>query len=81
MNFLSVAIFKSRLLKMTDTVITAKFGTFHCLYCSVEEYSEAFLCSSLDRHYINQNYVAPSGMFLLDVHTNPIGRMIFFMIV
>ena len=47
--FLSVAIFKSRLLKMAATVMTAEFGTIH-YYSSLEEYSEACLCSSLDRH-------------------------------
>ena len=47
--FLSVAIFKSRLLKMVATVMTAEFGTIH-YYSSLEEYSEACLCSSLDRH-------------------------------
>ena len=47
--FLSVAIFKNRLLKMAATVMTAEFGTIH-YYSSLEEYSEACLCSSLDRH-------------------------------
>ena len=47
--FLSVAIFKSRLLKMAATVMIAEFGTIH-YYSSLEEYSEACLCSSLDRH-------------------------------
>ena len=46
--FLSVAIFKSRLLKMAATVMTVEFGTIHH-YCSLEENSEACLCSSLDR--------------------------------
>ena len=43
------AIFKSQLLKMAATVMTAEFGTIH-YYSSLEEYSEACLCSSLDRH-------------------------------
>ena len=47
--FLSVAIFKSQLLKMAATVMTAEFVTIH-YYSSLEEYSEACLCSSLDRH-------------------------------
>ena len=47
--FLSVAIFKSQLLKMAATVMTAEFGTIH-YYSSLEEYSEACLCSSLDWH-------------------------------
>ena len=47
--FLSVAIFKSQLLKMAATVMTAEFGTIH-YFSSLEEYSEACLCSSLDRH-------------------------------
>ena len=33
---------------MAATVMTAEFGTIH--YSSLEEYSEACLCSSLDRH-------------------------------
>ena len=47
--FLSVAIFKSRLLKMAATVMTVEFGTIHH-YSSLEENSEACLCSSLDRY-------------------------------
>ena len=47
--FLSVAIFKSRLLKMAATVMIVEFGTIHH-YSSVEENSEACLCSSLDRY-------------------------------
>ena len=47
--FLSAAIFKSQLLKMAATVMTAEFGTI-CYYSSQEEYSEASLYSSLDRH-------------------------------
>ena len=35
---------------MAATVMTAEFGTIHYLYSSLEEYSEACLCSSLDRH-------------------------------
>ena len=34
---------------MAATVMTAEFGTIR-YYSSLEEYSEAFLCSSLDRH-------------------------------
>ena len=47
--FFIARIFKSRLLKMAATVMTAEFGTIH-YYSSLEEYSEACLCSSLDRH-------------------------------
>ena len=39
--FLSVAIFKSRLLKMAATVMTAEFGTIH-YYSSLEEYVQFF---------------------------------------
>ena len=34
---------------MAATVMTAEFGTIH-YYSILEEYSEASLCSSLDRH-------------------------------
>ena len=34
---------------MAATVMTAEFGTIH-YNSSLEEYSEACLCSSLDRH-------------------------------
>ena len=34
---------------MAATVMNAEFGTIH-YYSSLEEYSEACLCSSLDRH-------------------------------
>ena len=37
---------------MAATVMTAEFGTIH-YYSSLEEYSEACLCSSLDRQHIN----------------------------
>ena len=47
--FRSVAILKNLLLKMAATVMTAEFGTI-LYYSSLEEYSEACLCSSLDRH-------------------------------
>ena len=47
--FLSAAIFKSRLFKMGATVMTAEFDTIYC-YSTLEEYSEACLFSSLDRH-------------------------------
>ena len=56
--FLSAAIFKSRLLKMAATVMTVEFGTINH-YSSLEENSEACLCSLLDRytkiteHYVN----------------------------
>ena len=46
--FLSVAIFKSRLLKMAATVMTAEFGTIY-YYFSLEEYSEACLCSFFEQ--------------------------------
>ena len=47
--FLAAAIFKSLLLKMAATVMTVEFGTIHH-YSSLEENSEACLCSSLNRH-------------------------------
>ena len=47
-TFLAAAIFKSLLLKMAATVMTVEFGTIHH-YSSVEEHSEATLCSSLNR--------------------------------
>ena len=34
---------------MAATVMAAEFGTIH-YYFSLEEYSEARFCSSLDRH-------------------------------
>ena len=34
---------------MATIVMTAEFGTIH-YYSSLEEYSEAYLCSCLDRH-------------------------------
>ena len=48
-NFLAAAIFKSLLLKMAATVMTVEFGTIHH-YSSLEENSEACLCSSLNRY-------------------------------
>ena len=45
--FLAAAIFKSVLLKMVATVMTVEFGTIHH-YSSLEENSEACLCSSLN---------------------------------
>ena len=50
--FLAAAIFKSLLLKMAATVMTVEFGTSH-QYSSLEENSEGYLCSSLNR-YKNQ---------------------------
>ena len=47
--FPAAAIFKSRLLKMAATVMTVEFGTIHH-YSSLEENSEACLCSSLNRY-------------------------------
>ena len=49
MIFLAAAIFKSLLLKMADPVMTVEFGTIHH-FSSLEENSEAFLCSSLNRY-------------------------------
>ena len=51
MIFLAAAIFKSLLLKMAATVMIAEFGTIHH-FSSLEENSEACVCSSLNR-YIN----------------------------
>ena len=52
--FLAAAIFKSLLLKMATIVITVEFGTLH-YYSSLEENSEACLCSSLNgyKNYMN----------------------------
>ena len=47
--FPSAAMFKSRLLKIAATVMTAEFGTIN-YYSSLKEYSEAYFSSSLDRH-------------------------------
>ena len=47
--FLTVAIFKSQLLKMVATIMTVEFGTIHN-YSSLEEISEACLSISLDRY-------------------------------
>ena len=47
MIFLAAAIFKSLLLKMAATVMTVEFGTIHH-FSSLEENSEACLCSSLN---------------------------------
>ena len=47
--FLAAAIFKSLLLKMAATVMTVEFGTIPH-YSSLEENSEACLCSSLKRY-------------------------------
>ena len=47
--FLTVAIFKSLLLKMAATVKTVEFGTIHH-YSSLEENSYACLCSGLERY-------------------------------
>ena len=44
--FFAAAIFNSLLLKMAATVMTVEFGTIHH-YSSLEENSEACLCSSL----------------------------------
>ena len=41
---------------MAATVMTAKFGTIH-YYSSLEEYSEACLCSSLDTLKLIGNHV------------------------
>ena len=41
--------FLSLLLKMAATVMAVEFGISHN-YSSLEETSEAFLCSSLNRH-------------------------------
>ena len=46
--FLAAAIFKSLLLKMATIVLTVEFGTIHH-NSSLEENSEACLCSSLNR--------------------------------
>ena len=46
---LSVANFKSQLLKMVATVMTAEFSRIHC-YSSLVEYSEACLFSAISRH-------------------------------
>ena len=57
--FLVAASFKSLLLKMAATVMTIEFGTIHH-YSSLEENSEACLCSSLNKYKnllnINVNY-------------------------
>ena len=52
MIFLAAAIFKSLLLKMAATVMTVEFGTIHH-FSSLEENSEACLCSSLNRYKKN----------------------------
>ena len=49
MIFLAVAIFKSLLLNMAATVMTVEFGTIHH-FSSLEENSEACLCSSLNKY-------------------------------
>ena len=47
--FLSLAIFKSRLIKVAANVMTVEFGTINH-YSSLEKNSDAYLCSSLDRY-------------------------------
>ena len=71
--FLAAAIFKSLLLKMAATVMTVEFGTIHH-YSSLEENSEACLCSSFEQiqklteHYasydilVSNNHVLNSNM-------------------
>ena len=49
MEFLEAAIFKSLLLNMAVTIMTVEFDIIH-YYCSLEENSEACLCSSLNKY-------------------------------
>ena len=55
--FLAAAIFKSLLLKMAATVMTVEFDTSHH-YSSLEENSEACLCSSLNIQKLTEHYVS-----------------------